>query len=138
MKGKDKELLIADLCGRLPYGVKCHINSDDTNTPRTLSRIGVDELDGILLDFRTDREDLLSIQVYLSEVKPYLRPMKSMTADEEKVFLSLSDRLEYDSTTEDVVFTTNAVDWLNRNHFDYRGLIYRGLALEAPEGMYEK
>lgn len=98
MTRQDKELLLCDLCARLPYGVLCHINGDDTSTPRKLSRIEVDELDGILLDFWTDREDYLSIQVYLSEVKPYLRPMSSMTEEEKE---ELKSKCIHTETEED-------------------------------------
>ena len=124
MTSEDKDILFKDLCGRLPYGVICDLwMSKNPNEKIT----EVLKFGGLRMFY----EDHINFSI-----KPYLRPMKSMTADEEKVFLSLSDRLEYNSNTEDVVFTTNAVDWLNEHHFDYRGLIYSGLALEAPEEMY--
>lgn len=132
---EEKELLLRDLCARLPYGVLCHINGDDTNTPRKLSRIEVDELDGILLDFWTDREDYLSIQVYLSEVKPYLRPMSSMTEEEIKEFSVLGVGMHLFKGP--LIPSYDTLDWLNAHHFDYCGLIEKGLALEAPEGMYK-
>jgi len=155
-----KKLKLKDLCARLPYKVLCHINGDDTNTPRELSRIEVDELDGILLDFWTDREDYLSIQVYLSEVKPYLRQMSSMTEEEAKeiaILHNIKDILSVKVTSDyiDVIFddgvcstetrtiwydelisSIEIFDWLNAHYFDYRGLIEKGLALEATEGMY--
>lgn len=132
MTQEDKQLLLKDLCARLPYGVMCHIKGDDTNTSRKLSRIEVDELDGNLLDFWTDREDYLSIQVYLSEVKPYLRPMSSMTEEEKKelrdknIFIAIS-------TSGTVETTINGFDWLNKHHFDCRGLIEKGLAIAVTE-----
>ena len=58
----------------------------------------------------------------IENCKQYLRPMCSMTKEEDN---------EYINTMWD------AVDWLNAHHFDYRGLIRMGLALEAPEGMYK-
>ena len=76
MTYEDKELLLQDLCARLPYGVLCNIG---LKYPFQLQRIFVDRLDGILLDFYEDGDDY---QVYLSEVKPYLRPMSSMTEEE--------------------------------------------------------
>ena len=127
MTQKDKELLLKDLCARLPYGVLCYINDDDTSTPRKLRRIEVDELDGILLDFWTDREDCHSMQVYLSEVKPYLRSMSSMTEEEKSQYNFYLTRIEfaYDASL--------LIDWLNSHHFDYRVLIKKGLAIEVTE-----
>lgn len=135
MTQEDKEILLKDLCARLPYGVLCHIKGDDTNTPRKLSRIEVDELDGILLDFWTDRDDYLSIQVYLSEVKPYLRPMSSITEEEKKIYNNFFISKEIDNFDFDIP-NYDTIDWLNAHHFDYRGLIPMGLAIEAPVDMY--
>ncbi len=138
MTQEDKKVLMVDLCARLPYSVKCHINGDETNTPRILSRIEVDELDGILLNFWTDREDFLSIQVYLSEVKPYLRPMLSMNEEELREYNYLYAEREDNNEWDDIKQYYSLIDWLNAHHFDYRGLIEKGLALEAPKGMYSK
>lgn len=134
MTQKDKELLLKDLCARLPYGVLCNIGLE---YPLPLQRIFVDRLDGILLDFYEDGNDY---QVYLSEVKPYLRPMSSMT-EEEKVQLSQYACIGEDVNGEfiDEVQRKDCaayIDWLNKNHFDYRGLILKGFALEALKGMY--
>ena len=140
MTQEDKQLLLRDLCARLPYGVLCYINDDDTSTPRKLRRIEVDELDGILLDFWTDREDCHSMQVYLSEVKPYLRPMSSMTEEEKEEYHNLC----YEEEREECEFgewatktyyhdTINSIDYLNSIHIDYRGLISMGLAIEVTE-----
>ena len=123
MAQEEKQLLLKDLCARLPYGVLCYINDDDTSTPRKLSRIEVDELDGILLDFWTGREDCPFMQVYLSEVKPYLRPMSSMTDEEYAEYV----RLVHEGYAHDTV------DYLNSIHVDYRGLIQRGLAIKVTE-----
>ena len=62
----------------------------------------------------------------VEDVKPYLRPMSSMTEE------------EYQEFGYDVLrYTPRELDWLNEHHFDYRGLIEKGLAIEAPEGMYK-
>ena len=132
MTYEDKELLLQDLCARLPYGVLCNIG---LKYPFQLQRIFVDRLDGILLDFYEDGDNY---QVYLSEVKPYLRPMSSMTEEEWTDYQKIR---MIDWVNGDINGTfINAgliVDWLNKNHFDYRGLIPKGLAFEAPEGMYK-
>ena len=113
MTQEEKELVIKDLCGRLSYRliIKCN--------------------DG----FRQSKEKLVSIDVgnelidydwRLTDIKPYLRPMSSMTEEERQEYgLVLCDEL-----------SINQFDWLNAHHFDYRGLIPKGLALEAKEGMY--
>ena len=66
MTQEEKDLLLKDLCARLPYGVFCNIGLD---YPLPLQSLFVDKLDGILLDFYEDGKDY---QVYLGEVKPYL------------------------------------------------------------------
>lgn len=71
--------LIKDITARLPYGVYCKING--IKEPKKLIRIEVDDTDGILLDFGDDKNSM-PLQFYLSEIKPYLRPMISMTEKE--------------------------------------------------------
>lgn len=125
MTQEDKKLLLKDLCARLPYGVFCNMGLD---YPLPLQRLFVDKLDGILLDFYEDGKDY---QVYLSEVKPYLRSMSSMMEKERKHWRDISlSRPDWD-------FTARCLDWINSRHFDYRGLIEKGLALEAPKDMYK-
>ena len=75
----------------------------------------------------------LSISKYfdsanIDDTKIYLRPMSSMT-EEEKKYKELYFKYDY--------LSWEYTDWLNAHHFDYRGLIEKGLALEAPEGMYK-
>lgn len=75
-------------------------------------------------------------------IKPYLRPMSSMTDEErdeyEGTFASVYDVNDYgeDADSWHEEFSIDSLDYLNAHHFDYRGLIEKGLALEAPEGMY--
>lgn len=123
MTQENKELLLKDLSTRLPYDVKCDIND---NKPYTLSSISND-YDGTLIRFK-EQKNGLNMEVYLSEVKPYLFPLSSMSEEQKK---ELTYVIINDLGTEMLV-----IDWYNKNHFDYRGLIERGLALEAPEGMY--
>jgi hypothetical protein len=117
MTQEDKRLLIKDLCARLPYGVKI-------NVPHHY-----EDEDGIIT---LDAFWLYDIQNGRKEIKPYLRPMSSMTPDE---------RFEYDELnhfyTKGLTFNVDEIDWLIAHHFDYRGLIPMGLALEAKEGMYK-
>lgn len=68
-------------------------------------------------------------------MKPYLRPMSSMTDDEWEEYKDLLYCVKYADNTLLAVNMFNS--WLNEHHFDYRGLIDKGLAIEAPKGMYE-
>lgn len=120
MKQEDKELLLKDLCARLSYGVFCNMG---LNYPLPLQSLFVDKLDGILLDFYEDGKDY---QVYLSEVKPYLFPLSSMTEEQRLELITLKTYVSLNKNTEYLLF-----DWLNKNHFDYRDLIPMGLAIDA-------
>ena len=132
-----KEILLKELSARLPYGLKCNVGEE---MPYTLSRIEVDNFNGHLLDF-IETKDGLDMQVYLSEAKPYLFPMSSMTEEQYKKFTIISG---WDVDIEDVRrgkfscigyigldYLYDAIDWFNKNHFDYRGLIPLGLAIDA-------
>ena len=77
----------------------------------------------------SDREGYEHI-CFLERTLPYLRPMSSMTEEERKEYQAF---FNYDG----VEYPEEYIDWLNAHHFDYRGLIEKGLALEAPEGMYK-
>lgn len=115
MEKEDRELLIKDLCTRVPYRTRVCLYGKETCT---LTGIDGDE---VYLNIDTD-------SFYVGSVKPYLRPMSSMT-EEERTF--------YDDNIG--LYCLDAylfVDWLNAHYFDYRGLIEKGLALEAPKGMY--
>lgn len=140
MMQENKELLLRDLCGRLPYGVKCNIGEKEIYT---LCRIEVDDINGHLLDF-IENKDGLDMQVYLSEIKPYLFPLSSMTEEQEsylhfntKFKLDICNDLTVKNDEDDNYFYTDIydysslIDWCNKNHFDYRGLIEKGLAKDA-------
>ena len=123
MTQEDKELLLKDLCARLPYGVIClihNVNGDDYNR----SIMGGDI-------------DLFSH--HFITIKPYLRPMSSMTDDERKEYNDIvKNTIDFYNCpkSEKICFFIIPIEWLNAHHFDYRGLIEKGLAIEAPEGMY--
>jgi len=148
MTKEDKELLLKDLCARLPYGVKCNVPFNQ-NVKRLIG-IECDDVDGNLLLFDRDGENL-PCECYLSEVKPYLRPMESMTEDEiteiyeyakPYIIEAIGHDAESDNPDRKVEikneFLSDAViiDELIKRHLDYRGLIPMGLALPAEEGMY--
>ena len=116
MTQEEKELLLKDLSGRLPYDVKVQVIgvSDYTNeylSPKikTLDYLLFGKLEAVIKGYRKD------------EIKPYLFPMSSMTEEQRKEYgLVLCGEL-----------SINQYDWLNAHHFDYRGLIPIGLANDA-------
>lgn len=140
-----KEILLKDLSARMPYGLKCNVGEE---MPYTLSRIEVDNLNGHLLDF-IETKDGLDMQVYLSEVKPYLYPLSSMTEEQCEEFRQVSGLdTDLDSIKQGQVSLIgdiaidclyDAIDWFNKNHFDYRELIPLGLAIDATGlGIYDR
>ena len=128
MTQEDKELLLKDLCTRLPYKVHCCIYNLD----------GSVKIDDDVAYFCTE-ENIVTLKskpgecFMLYQAKPYLRPMSSMTSEERSERIGLLWELE-GHIDEDVTYRYQ--DWLNAHHLDYRGLIQKHLALEAPEGMY--
>ena len=116
MTQEEKQLLLKDLCARLPYGVK--VQCDKYPFPVTILYAG--DLNEVKFKETGGIE-------HIDCVMPYLRPMSSMTEEETKIHGDLICNCQ----------NYEVVDWLNAHHFDYRGLIEKGLALEAPEGMYE-
>jgi hypothetical protein len=120
MTQENKELLLKDFCARLPYEVKCDISD---NKPYTLSSISND-YDGTLIRFK-EQKNGFNMEVYLSEVKPYLFPLSDISEKQEREFLSTCNG--YCS----YYWTEETFDWFNKNHIDYRGLISLGLAIDA-------
>lgn len=136
MEREDKEILLRDLSARLPYGVKCQ--HFDDKTPYVL--LGIDE-DVLHIDCPVYDEG--DGYVEIEYCKPYLRPMSSMTEEEKKELRLLKDSFDFNCyTAGHYNFQVNlaVADWLLKNHFDYRGLIPMGLAIEVTEenNPYEK
>lgn len=140
MTQEDKELLLRDLCSRLPYGVKVqyhHIQEIITDILIDINMFGRVNLFGHVKD--------------ICDIKPYLFPLSSMT-EEQKEELNRVTNGKFNSygtyidnckprnwnewgTTEYNWIKHHDVDllntWLDKNHFDYRGLIEKGLAIDA-------
>ena len=133
-----RKLLLKDLSARLPYGVKCEI--DDIDEPLELESI---KFKGDYFIFGNG-----VYERYITEIKPYLRPMASMTEEEEIELTKITSQLTFDRRYNllyvgraddggcDLSEMEKIVDYLISHHFDFRGLISLGLALEAHEGMY--
>ena len=122
MTQEEKELLLKDLCARLPYGVIC--KDTNINVTGTLSQIGL-HYDMCVLD--KDNGD--SESCYILNCKPYLIPMSSITVEQEIEFINTCTFLRGSTFG----WTDRTFDWLNKNHFDYRGLIPMGLAIDATD-----
>lgn len=116
MTQEDKELLLKDLCARLPYGVICK------RYENAYELVDIDIKRGLVYLLRDEQYVPYSI-IYGDEIKPYLRPMSSIA--------ELITAKEWSS-----LGGIDLIDWYNANHIDYRGLIEKGLALEASNGMY--
>ena len=118
MTQEEKELLMKDLCARLPYGVKGRYN----NTVFSLRMIDPFDNYHPLYCVTESGSEYIGIE----EFKPYLFPLSSMTEEQKEEF----DRLyTYDALIIEPQW--ELIDWLNKNHFDYRGLIKKGLAIDA-------
>lgn len=115
MTQENKELLFKDLCARLPYGVKVQFSHIITS-PAILK--GIDK-------------DLIECDIAvceLEDVKPYLFPLSSMTEEQKEEF----DKLyTYDALIVEPQW--ELIDFCNKHHLDYRGLIPMDLAIDATE-----
>ena len=158
MTQEEKQLLLKDLCSRLPYHVICRVI---TFNDGLYDRYVDDELFSVSPESEEIQMYRGSKYNYPEEVKPYLRPMSSMTEEEVDELIAILNKQctgrviskdNFELTSFGTLWFTNmkeyecvsvqlmavVIDYCNAHHFDYRGLIPMGLALEAPEGMYEK
>ena len=126
MTQEDKQLLLKDLCAKLPYGVIVKLPHPYEEFKASIKAINPER--GIVYYEKYGVKGSPLFDTSIWRVKPYLRPISSMTEKEWKEYHSL----RYCDTSN-----ADRVDFLNSHHLDYRGLIEKGLALEAPEGMYK-
>lgn len=140
MAQEEKGLLLKDLSARLPYGT---IVSVTDGTIKYNAYIESVSYKNIQVSPVSDSNFTAYTFYKISEIKPYLRPLSSMTEEEKKEFddFCVIDEFAWEGNSEigyknQAIIMSDAIDWLNAHHFDYRGLIEKGLALEAPEGMY--
>ena len=147
MTQEEKQLLLIDLCARLPYGVKYLVETDTTgNFEDYANGYTYEEILKNWAKWNNDSE--------IKSIKPYLRPISSMMQGEWEQMTALIypygrvNRnpenknelllwLSKDAYEMPIFLMEKVFSWLNKHHFDYRGLIEKGLALEAPEGMYK-
>ena len=149
MTQEEKELLLKDLCARLPYVVIVNFTLGDISFNERVSSVDINKGDvqvyvkqgTLMCPLKGDQE------IKLSQVKPYLRPLSSMTEEEKSELQNkfcygwnYKDEGIWDLFNHHKIYGADAellIDWLNEHHFDYRGLIEKGLALEATEDMYK-
>lgn len=116
MTQKDKELLLKDLCARLPYDVKCQdVTLDFVGTMTDISRH--DNMCKLYNDYGDN------YTCFIANCKPYLFPLSSMDEEQKKEY--------YDKYCLSDYYALEKFDWFNKNHFDYRGLIPKKLAIDA-------
>lgn len=131
MTQEEKQLLLKDLCSRIPYRTFVCLNPGAYNKPETCILTGVH---GEKVHLNVDSDPFR-----IDNIKPYLRSMSSMTEKEKEEYTSYC--FEQPFLQKDKIPNLGSVpmciDWLLAHHFDYMGLIEKGLALEAPEGMYK-
>ena len=144
MTQEEKDLVIKDITARLPYGIKCKIL--ETDEIKILSSVRHDWEDTLFDFWEDERKIQYEYQLYLSEFKPYLFPLSSMTEEQKKELffnyahndISFDAFIDYFLGNEfwhdicvSIDLLPGLIDWFNKNHFDYRGLIEKGLALDA-------
>ena len=116
MTQENKELLLKDLCTRLPYHPRVKVWLKDGTTEEGT------------LDLEHNYGDVLRDTFYYNKIvkiKSYLRPMSSMTEEEKLMYEGLM------IGTDNISYMLDIIDWLTAHHFDYRGLIEKSLALDA-------
>lgn len=140
-----KELLLKDLCSRLPYEVigKCELDASYDTSFDTIFQ--THKFDAVVyglkeellfvtpliedIDEQNFAEEEVANGVIFLDFKPYLFPMSSMTNEQKNDYQYITERWMYDSFYS----ISDSTDWLNAHHFDYRGLIEKGLAIDATE-----
>lgn len=118
MKQEDKDLLLKDLSARLPYNTVVYYKTDGWESQyHTLSPQIIDNM--------VHRFDVI--------IKPYLRPITSMTEEERIQYYNIDNRAYSCPIDYAHIPAQERIDWLNKNFFDYRGLIKKGLAIKVTE-----
>ena len=142
MTQEEIKLLLKDLCAKLPYGIYANIpNHHLVSHKYYIHEFNVKNkwTNGIL--YCAGREQIYGVKI--EDIQLYLRPMSSMTEEEKKEYSKTKIRVavQWDNYNNPIGFelipTFKTFDWLSAHHFDFRNLIKRGLAIEAPSDMYK-
>ena len=143
MTQEDKKLLLKDLCARLPYGVigNCELDASYDTPFDTIFQ--THKFDAVVYGLNEDlllvtplienedeqnfAEEEVADGVDILDFTPYLLPISSMTEEQKQEYQYITERWMYDSSYS----ISDSIDWLNKNHFDYRNLIDKNLAIDA-------
>jgi hypothetical protein len=131
MEDKDRKLLLSDLSSRLPYGVKCRVKYsviNETTFGEIVEMEQDDEVVAIDIVDESVKTSNLGEWSDIRQIRPYLRPLNSMTEEEAEEFDKIADELMKNGENTEIWATV--IEWLIKHQFDYRGLIPRGLALK--------
>lgn len=137
MTKEEKDLLLRDLCARLPYGVKVQYLTEGDKTyicnvdqvSIKSQCVGIAETGHTVFTWRT-----------IDRIKPYLRPLSSMTEEQKQIVRWFKNDIKTQGAID--LYMNRYIEWLNSRHFDWRTdgngktLIEKGLAIEAPKEMY--
>lgn len=128
MTQEEKQLLVKDLCSRLPYSVKCSFGVDDA----VYEIIGINPTCCGAYEIQaTHIKSSINGDFRLNSCKPYLFPLSSMTDEQKEEYCKLQEKVIYNSkglVNSDVM---EYVNWCYKNHIDINGLIPMGLAIDA-------
>ena len=137
MTQENKYLLLKDLCARMPYGVKVKFQVNEVSA---IEEKFIYNIDGEY-SYITDGKSYLTLDIvkalfnnHLDEVKPYLFPLSSMTEEQKEEFNTKSLELQLKVIDDEIMYekvTEFEVDFYNKHHLDWRGLIPMGLAIDA-------
>ena len=122
MTQEQKDLLLKDLCGRLSHGVKVEYENETFD---------VEYVCPMYEEVKLDIPETWTIGV--SEVKPYLFPLSSMTEEQKREFDISMDMGYAAAYNAEINCANRMIDFFNKYHLDYRGLIPMGLANDATE-----
>lgn len=139
MTQEEKQLLLRDLCARLPYGVNVFVQYEYKPFYGTLYNVYLkNEIINVsnMHKLYIDRIAYGGFFLEQDNIRPYLRPMSSMTEEERNEYRNIDNRSYSCPMDYAHIPASDRIDWLNKKMFDYRGLIEKNLALEAPDNMY--
>lgn len=123
MKQEDKELLLKDLCARLPYGVK--VNNEIQ---------GDFVIYGVCEDYIFVRNTNSHVDFQIEKIKPYLFPLSSMTEGQKNKLGDELIELQLKALSDEIDSSASSayeIDYYNSHHIDYRGFIPKGLAIDC-------
>ena len=142
MDQSEKELLLKDLCCRLPYGIKVYDAKSNVNVPY----MNLCHVNGIINEVFIS-SGMICRTAPIEDIKPYLFPLSSMTEEQKREISKRYNYHNYYGLSIEITYHSEGYwdddnscnlqdylwleDWYNKNHFDYRGLIEKGLAIDA-------